>query len=58
MKENTQKFLETEGSFPLPNDPRLYINLLQYRNIISVLAVLYGTYKCPGEITPDVATFL
>ena len=57
-KENTKKFHQTEGSGPLIDDPRLYLDLGQYRHGPSVPKVLYGIYKCPNDTTTYVVTLL
>ena len=58
MKENTNKFHQTENSFPLLDDTRLYLDLGQYRYGPSVPEVLDGTYQFPKGTTPAVFTSL
>ena len=58
MKENNNKFYQTEGSCPLTNNPRLYLDLGQYGDGPSVPEVLCVSYQCPSGTTPTVVTFL
>ena len=48
MKENTNKFHQTEISWSLLNNIRLYLDLRKYANGPSVPTVLYGAHKLPG----------
>ena len=53
-----KKYHQTEGAFPLLNDPRFYSDIGSLGEGPQVEAVLGDTYVCPDDIYLEIKTLL